>query len=173
MAVAAAGETRAGITMGTTEATETIGAAMTGAEVADLAAVAEATTPEVAIRRVATAAVRATREAVATRTETAAEVPVDQYYFLKNVRHFGNDGESANRSPESSWILRLVAQIPVYKTAADKMWLYAIEANLRTFTWCGRHSFHAYMKRKVKLMGKRDTDGGSRGEKGRGATRAG
>ena len=37
---------------------------------------------------------------------------------------------------------------------------------VRTFTWCGRYSFHAYMKRKVKLMGKRDTSRGNRGEKG-------
>ena len=42
---------------------------------------------------------------------------------------------------------------------------------VRTFTWCGRFSFHAYMKRKVKLMGKRDTSRGNRGEKGSRATR--
>ena len=96
----------------------------------------------------------------------------EQCIFFLNVRHFGNDGESANRSLESSWILRLVAQIPVYKTAADKMWLYAIEANLRTFTWCGRHSFHAYMKRKVKLIGKRNTSNTSRGNRGEKGSRA-
>ena len=35
----------------------------------------------------------------------------------------------------------------------------------------GRHSFHAYMKRKVELMGKRDRSRASSGEKGPKATR--